>query len=265
MKIQLDKFLAITALIAGSAAAGQACSNNSTSSGGKDGTGGAGDTGGSGGDGGSSTSEGTGGGTTTNGTGGNSEGGEAGDNGTTGEAGATGDAGAAGDTGDGGTGGEMGEEFCEATWPAEEACEGLSFAGTLCDGDTRPTDGYVMCNSAASQYNADVLAAIMQCMEDIGGDPCDENVHGFQSFTCQTETPDSVDVCTTQTAADLCSEIECSALEEGECEELLSRYPDGTVEGDPAVLAVDCFRLSEAALGVDHASCADNLRSCLQN
>ena len=52
MKIELDKFLAITALIASSAAAGQACSNSSSSDK-DDGTGG---DSGTGGDGGSSNS-----------------------------------------------------------------------------------------------------------------------------------------------------------------------------------------------------------------
>jgi hypothetical protein len=260
MKIQRDKFLAITALIAGSAAAGQACTSNSPKSDGDEGSGGSGNSGGSGGDGGSSADGGTGGQATTTASGGTGEGGEAGDNGTGGGAGETGDAGAAGD---GGTGGEMGEEFCEAPWPSAEVCEALSFAATLCDGDTRSTDGYVMCNSAVVQYNAEVLDAIIDCIEDIGGDPCDEGVHGAAVFACLTDVPDSVDACTTQTAADFCSEIECSALEEGECEALLSRYPDGTVEGDPAVAAVDCFRASETALGVDDPTCADNLRSCL--
>ena len=162
MQIRIEKFLAITAMLAGTALAAGGCVSEEET----DATGGTGGVGGTGGGTGGSA------GSSTGGTAGASTGGTAGAS-TGGTAGASGSAGSAGAAGDAGT--EcLGDDLADPDAGTEGFdCSTLPYWTASClDAGAEFALGADLCSYMSANGRPGVVEALGACLNAIGGDPC---------------------------------------------------------------------------------------------
>ena len=245
MRIQVEKFLAVTAMLASAAVMGIGCSSEDTdTNNGVSGGGGGGNKGGTGGKDGSSTG-GTA-GSSTGGTAGSSTGGVAGGGGT------------AGSTGDSGTclGGDAAAEG------AEIDCTTLPYYATVCVDPDAGTEGLPLgvqfCSYMAVNGRTEVNAELLTCLAAITGDAC-AAAHDTAVQSCY----DTVAAQACQHAGfpdgdggtyDPCKDIasSCSAISEAQCNLALNPLNSTYV-----VSVLNCYDTPTGA------PCEDDFATCI--
>lgn len=223
MEFSLDKFLAITAVMAGIGIA--ACSSTSEEDGsGGDagtggGTGGTGAVGGSGGQAGGSGQAGQAG-----------SGGQAGGGGEAGMDGGTdASAGSAGNAGNAGAGGACLDDTTQGDAGMEGLCDTLPYAMTDCDpgseGGVSPL-GYETCWRMSNRLRAGVMEALFACLAEIPTEAPDEcsTAHDDAATECYTSTLEAA--CEQTEAETACTTITtgCSAVDQTSCEMTLNGF-----------------------------------------
>jgi hypothetical protein len=236
--MQVERFLAITAMLAASTVMGVGCgsSDTETDTDASPNTGGAGQ----GGSGGTDGSTGGTAGSATGGTAGTATGGAAGGGGTAGGA--------------AGAGGSAGGTACFGDTGADPSieCGNLTYYATDCSGSA--PNGALLCDYAEAKGRRGVFEALYACLNAIAGDACAQ-AHN-----------DAVDACYSSTANNTCEPMDpanapssncaametvCPALPASECKLNLDVLTN--VEGD---LALDCYADGTGA-------CEDDFYTCL--
>lgn len=251
MRIQLERFLALSTALASVAAIAIGCTTETvdtpTDDGGIAGGGGTGATGGAAGAGGGAA------GTTSGGAGGEgATGGSGGAGGAAGGAGgAAGGAGGAGGACLGGT---------DASLNDATRCDNLSYAGTDCSGD--PPWGEIYCDYYAANGRPEVFDHITTCLEGLTpSDPCNSD-HLDAASTCiliaadqACQYTDPVDDGNGGTV-DPCVEVaaSCSNLTEDQCNDTLNSFVPA---GRQAIY--DCYDSSASNCFQSFQDCAGSL------
>jgi|SoiMethySBSTD1v2_1073268.scaffolds.fasta_scaffold10735_7 hypothetical protein len=243
MRIDVERFLTITALLAAGATVAAGCGseeveNNPKNDGGISGASGRGGTSGSAGRGGSAGTAGS-----------SGRGGTAGDDGSAGTSG-TGGTGTGGTAGTGGSSGDaatcLGDDPTDGGDPA---CETLPYGLATCGdaGNDLPA-GLELCGYFKTSARSEVFAALFDCLKTItpdGGDPC-TTAHGDAAqecldqtmpHACTTGTTDLGGDAGTITCADISSDCAASGageqLSEAECHVGLDSF---TQDGRKAII-----------------------------
>lgn len=196
MRIEFERFLMITAVLAGAGGVVLACSSENvdttnTGTGGAVGAGGK-STGGSSGKGGSSGTgggSGTGGSSATDGSGGAATGGSAG-TATGGSAGTTGGSGGTATGGSAGSGGDASACLGDTAGPEWDGstsfCQSLPYFNQTCTGGNTPL-AVLFCNYMDQNGRDGVVAALATCLSANAGDQCDDAIAQPEVDTCVGE------------------------------------------------------------------------------